>query len=305
MALSAMLSLARSGDNESRARVVERLVEMNWPAMSRSWRETAVYTLALCTEKWEPQEKLKGELLSRLESSYPDRDFSVNRILGEVLVRLASRSVVAATLELAQDATRQAEQMHYLFVIRNAQLGWTLDHRRTYFQLLASTSDYVGGQGMNDFLTKIRSDAIESLAPGVRESLADVIQASDLSGGPAIPVATQRPIIQQWTLEKLTAAIAELSRRGDPARGRQLFVEASCVHCHRVGGLGRLIGPDLTNVARRFNQHDLLTSIVEPSKVIPEKYQSMQVVTTDGRIFVGITALGGDCLLYTSPSPRD
>lgn len=55
-----------------------------------------------------------------------------------------------------------------------------------------------------------------------------------------------------------------------------------------------MIGPDLTNVNRRFSQHDLLTSIVEPSKVIPEKYQSLQVVTTDGHIFVGITALGGD-----------
>jgi putative heme-binding domain-containing protein len=294
IALSALLSLARSGDNKSRSRIVERFCEMDWPAMSRSWRETAVYTLALCTEKWEPREKLQRDLLSRLESVYPDREFSINRIVSEVLVRLDSTAVVSATLDLAKDATSQAEQMHYLFVIRNAQLGWTPDLRRTYFQLLAGTSDYLGGQGMNDFLAKIRSDAIESLGSDVRETLADVIQASDPNRGPVFPVATQRPIVEHWTRDTLTAAVAGVNRVGDSERGKQLFVEASCVHCHRVGGFGRLIGPDLTNVNRRFSQHDLLTSIVEPSKVIPEKYQSLQVITTDGRIFVGITALGGD-----------
>lgn len=294
IALSALLSLARSGDKKSRSRIVERLCEVDWPAMSRSWRETAVHTLALCTEEWEPREKLQEELLSRLESVYPDREFSVNRLVSEVLVRLESTAVVSATLDLAKDATRQAEQMHYLFVIRNAPFGWTPDHRRTYFQLLAGTSDYLGGQGMNDFLTKIRSEAIESLGSDVRETLADVIQASDLHRGPAFPIATQRPIVEQWTLDTLNTAVAGVKRLGDSERGKQLFVEASCVHCHRVGGFGRLIGPDLTNVNRRFSQHDLLTSIVEPSKVIPEKYQSLQVVTTDGHIFVGITALGGD-----------
>jgi putative heme-binding domain-containing protein len=294
IALSALLSLARSGDKKSRSRIVERLCEVDWPAMSRSWRETAVHTLALCTEEWEPREKLQGELLSRLESVYPDREFSVNRLVSEVLVRLESTAVVSATLDLAKDATRQAEQMHYLFVIRNAPLGWTPDHRQTYFQLLAGTSDYLGGQGMNDFLTKIRSEAIESLGSDVRETLADVIQANDLNRGPVFPIATQRPIVEQWTLDTLNTAVAGVKRLGDSERGKQLFVEASCVHCHRVGGFGRLIGPDLTNVNRRFSQHDLLTSIVEPSKVIPKKYQSLQVVTTDGHIFVGITALGGD-----------
>lgn len=294
VALSAMLSLARNGDRKSRTKIVERLCEMDWPGLSRSWRETAVYTLALCTERWEPREKLKQQLVSRLESIYPDREFSVNQITSELLVRLDSQAVVSTTMDLASESTRQAEQMHYLFVIRNAQLGWTPELRRTYFRLLAGTSDYIGGQGMNDFLTKIRSDVIESLGSDVREAFADVIQASDPTRGPAYPVATPRPIVEQWTLDTMPTALSQVTRPSDPERGKQLFAEASCVHCHRVGGYGRLIGPDLTNVSRRFSQRDLLTSMIEPSKVIPEKYQSMQVITTDGRVFVGITALGGD-----------
>ena len=294
VALSAMLSLARSGDKRSRARIIERLCEIDWPTMSRSWRETVVYTLALCTERWDPPAKLKAELISRLESSYPDREFSVNRIVSELLVRLDSRVVVATTLDLATDTGVQAEQMHYLFVLRNAQLGWTPKHRRTYFRLLAGTRDYIGGQGMNDFLTKIRSDAIESLGSDVQETFEDVIRLSDPTNDVTPIVSVQRPIIAQWTHETLTAALAKVGGERDVSRGKQLFAEAACVHCHRVGGYGRLIGPDLTNVSRRFSRHDLLTSMLEPSKVIPEKYQSLQVVTKDGRVFVGIPALGGD-----------
>lgn len=39
IALSALLSLARSGDRSSRAKIIERICELDWPELSRSWRE--------------------------------------------------------------------------------------------------------------------------------------------------------------------------------------------------------------------------------------------------------------------------
>jgi putative heme-binding domain-containing protein len=62
-----------------------------------------------------------------------------------------------------------------------------------------------------------------------------------------------------------------------------------------------LIGPDLTAASRRFNRRDLLTAMVEPSKVIAENYRSLQIVTDDGKSFVGQVVLGGD---YRAPSLR-
>ena len=53
-------------------------------------------------------------------------------------------------------------------------------------------------------------------------------------------------------------------------------------------------GPDLSAVSRRFGRRDLLVSILEPSHVIAEKYQSIQVLTGDGKTHVGQVALGGD-----------
>jgi putative heme-binding domain-containing protein len=43
----------------------------------------------------------------------------------------------------------------------------------------------------------------------------------------------------------------------------------------------------LTGVAGRFNQHDLLEAIVEPSKVISDQYQATQFVLADGRTVTG------------------
>lgn len=127
---------------------------------------------------------LLTELLAMLESSYPDREFLINRIVSDILVRLKSESGVGKTLKLAATSTEQAEQMHYLFVLRNAEVGWTIDHRRVYFQLLARTSDYIGGQGMGSFLAQIRSDAIDSLPVSERDELASVIKASILGMSP-------------------------------------------------------------------------------------------------------------------------
>ena len=37
---------------------------------------------------------------------------------------------------------------------------------------------------------------------------------------------------------------------GDPARGRQLFIDKRCVICHQVGGMGGVIGPNLDDLSR-------------------------------------------------------
>ena len=44
-----------------------------------------------------------------------------------------------------------------------------------------------------------------------------------------------------------------------------------------------------------------MASIIEPSKVIAENYRSLQIVTTDGKAYVGQATLGGD---FRSPVIR-
>ena len=60
-----------------------------------------------------------------------------------------------------------------------------------------------------------------------------------------------------------------------------------CAKCHKLFGEGEDVGPDLTR-ANRQDQNYLLTSIVDPSSFIRVEYLSSQVLTTDGRILVGL-----------------
>jgi putative heme-binding domain-containing protein len=82
--------------------------------------------------------------------------------------------------------------------------------------------------------------------------------------------------------------------QGVAARGAAIFEKAQCIKCHRHGTKGDTIGPDLTNVHRRFQRKEILESILYPSQVISDQYGSQTVVTTDGQSYSGLVAPGSD-----------
>ena len=69
-------------------------------------------------------------------------------------------------------------------------------------------------------------------------------------------------------------------------RGRRLFHDR-CATCHRLGGEGESIGPDLT-YANRQDRDFLLVSLVDPGGVVRKEYQSYNVATKDGRVLNGL-----------------
>src|SRR6056297_828881 len=66
-----------------------------------------------------------------------------------------------------------------------------------------------------------------------------------------------------------------------------MFAAAQCYKCHRIGVQGGILGPDLTGAGGRFSVTDLLSSIIEPAKVISDQYGATQFLTDDGRVVVG------------------
>ncbi len=182
--------------------------------------------------------------------------------------------------------------MHYLFVLRNVADGWTPEARENYFAILAQTRQYIGGEGMPGFLDKIRQEALTAVPEeGERRQLADLLAHHPVA---AEEPAASRPFVRKWTVNEALTATQSLSQNPNLQRGLALFAAASCSKCHRVGNVGTLVGPDLTSVSRRFSRQDILQSIVEPSHVIAENYRSLEIVTRDGKTFVGRPVLSGD-----------
>ena len=81
---------------------------------------------------------------------------------------------------------------------------------------------------------------------------------------------------------------------GNADLGGKVFAKAQCANCHKFGVRGDGVGPDLTTVSRRFQKKEILESVLFPSHVISDQYQSKTVLTNDGRSITGLAAQQAD-----------
>jgi uncharacterized repeat protein (TIGR03806 family) len=82
-----------------------------------------------------------------------------------------------------------------------------------------------------------------------------------------------------------------LALKGDALRGKSVFTEntaAQCKSCHKAGGVGESIGPDLTKIGTKYSKAALLEHILEPSKTIEPGYTTYLLETKDGRALNGL-----------------
>jgi putative heme-binding domain-containing protein len=94
-----------------------------------------------------------------------------------------------------------------------------------------------------------------------------------------------------WSMETLEEFLGSSDgRKGNSEHGRVVFERAKCASCHRAGKIGVAIGPDLTDVAKRFTRKEMLESILYPSHVISDQYRTHRVLTSTGRVLTGIIA---------------
>ncbi len=112
-----------------------------------------------------------------------------------------------------------------------------------------------------------------------------------------------RPFVRAWTVEELQP-LAEGAAPGTGAeRGRRLYAELGCVQCHRRGGEGGTVGPDLSDVGRRLRPLEILQSIVEPSKVVADEYATFVIATEAGAVHTGRIEREDDASVVLRPVP--
>ncbi|MFM8986834.1 MAG: c-type cytochrome, partial [Planctomycetia bacterium] len=107
----------------------------------------------------------------------------------------------------------------------------------------------------------------------------------------------------------LPAADAEIQQRisrvhaasvktpGSRDRGAEIF-RTACAACHRHGGAGGLVGPQLDGVGQRGAER-LLEDILDPNRNVDEAFRMTTIVTTDGRSVAGLKLRdeGGEVVL--------
>ncbi|MFO1092672.1 MAG: PQQ-dependent sugar dehydrogenase [Planctomycetaceae bacterium] len=82
-----------------------------------------------------------------------------------------------------------------------------------------------------------------------------------------------------------------LAMKGSAEQGRSLFFRdgaAACKNCHRLAGQGTELGPDLSQIGKKYPPRDLLSQILDPSKQMDPKYVPYILETTSGRVVSGL-----------------
>jgi cytochrome c oxidase cbb3-type subunit III len=112
---------------------------------------------------------------------------------------------------------------------------------------------------------------------------------------------TDEEIWQIITYIRSQEVKAPVQPLGNAAHGKELFYgDPNCSLCHMVAGKGGRLGPELTAVGGSRTREAIIDSVRNPSrrlawglteatKEFPQEYESVTVVTADGKKITGVT----------------
>lgn len=125
-------------------------------------------------------------------------------------------------------------------------------------------------------------------------------------GDEAPALFRESPAATSPATELLASLLASLPP-GNPQRGREVFFspQAACAGCHRIGGDGGAIGPDLSTIGRIRVRRDLVESIALPSASLARGYESYAASTRDGLVHTGVLARETATAIYLRTARRD
>lgn len=118
-----------------------------------------------------------------------------------------------------------------------------------------------------------------------------------------VEIAETRPFVRDWSFEDLVSELDQLDGGRSFTNGKKLFTEASCFTCHRMNELGGMVGPDLGKLEEKMTRVDILREILEPSKIIKDKYKAHIVVTDEGKQIIGMIQSQDDKVVRIMPNP--
>ena len=277
----ALVALVRAAPKESPALVVDALARVPLDRVSEEQALEALRVYGLTFIRMgRPDAQTAAKAVARLEPLFPSPSEAVNRELAQLLVYLESPAVVAEAMKLLNAALTQEEQVHYVVTLRTAKQGWTPELRKAYFGWInLAQQKYAGGHSFRPFLDNVRRDAVATLNPDEKQSLEAVLKGSATEV--AVKHVQPRQYVHHWQMEDIVPLLDQASRGRNYESGKAAFEAAQCAKCHRFNGDGGSTGPDISGVGNRFNARDLLESIILPSKVVSDQYQSTRVVTKD------------------------
>lgn len=317
--------------DDIRSKSVAALKKMTFDTLSREEQLKQLRTLSLLWIRLNgPDDNEQQFFVDRFGPQFPSGDAALDRELCQVLVYLKSPAVVAATIELLKQEPQREDinmddllarnsgyarainemiasqpdqnQVWFAFCLRTAEAGWTTELRADYFRWFGRAQHWAGGHSFRKFLQNMDDEFWARTSENERV-LIEAAGARTPYRAPELPVP-QGPG-QEWTLDEVRAMAEEGLQDRDFENGQKMFAATRCVICHRFAGDGGATGPDLTQLAGRFNIKDLTEAIMEPGKVISDQYKASSVTTVDGQVVNGRIVAENDQQISVLTDPED
>ena len=277
-----LIALCRSGVAQHQPQVFDALQRFDLPKLNLEQQLIMLRAYQLCFLRLgKPTEKQTQLAIEAISPLFPGNNESVNHMAGELLVYLKMPGIIESSIPLLAEDSTQYQQLRMARMLMHLREGWTLDTKTAFLNWLLQSRRMTGGRQLNERLTDIRTDFYELLTEGDKSTHARLIEKIEqpIESG---ELTTSRPLVQQWKMEDLTKDISAVSSNRPDEDGLRALTAANCLKCHKVGNRGGQIGPDLTNVAKRFNASQILESIIEPSKEVDPKYSYSVYLLIDG-----------------------
>jgi putative membrane-bound dehydrogenase-like protein len=148
-----------------------------------------------------------------------------------------------------------------------------------------------------DLLLSRRESTLELLnqmqAGAIPASAASIDQRLNLLKHPEPALRSLAETLFGGTVSADRRAVAEqyskaLAVDGNASAGAEVF-QKTCSKCHRIGGVGANVGPDISDTRARARDA-LLYDILDPNRRVDPQFSEYVLVTTDGRILNGLLA---------------
>ena len=279
----------------------------------------------------EPDETTREDFLKQLDEQFPSSNSDVNRELCQMLVYLKSPTVIEKTVQFLEAPSKPTvtddmqdllarnrgyggaiaasiekapdqQQIWYAFCLRKLKEGWTMDQRKSYFAWFERAHTWAGGASFHGFLNNIDRECVETASE--KERL--LIEASGARKPYTLPeIPKPAGPGKDWTLDEVRALATDGLKNRNFENGQKMFAATRCVICHRFAGDGGATGPDLTQLAGRFNLNDLTEAIMVPSKVISDQYKASTIVTAGGKSISGRILAVNDEIMAVLTHPED
>lgn len=303
--LTTALALARVGTDADRTRVIEHLLST---PLSDPLATLRIIEIAIARSAQPPAAEILEKLRRLLDPLFPATDNpALNHQLAKHLVYLRSPKALSKINALLEQATTSEDLLFYPFILRHLKdaPNWSEPHYRTVFAALTQAEKLNGASSYFKAIADTRAELATSVPSSLATRLASVIappQPASLT-----PHALPSHTFKNWTLADLEPLLAQVDQGRSFEEAKKALVSTQCVFCHRVAAANDLpagvFGPDLTLVSARFGRRDLLDHILNPSKVIDEKFRYLTITKADGSVITGALDSEDDERLTLKPNP--